>query len=406
MARLTFALEDGQEVIVPLTERLTLGRDEDNDIVVNDDRLSPRHAEILPHPSGSYEVRDLGSATGTFVNDQRVQTCRLMQADRLAFGPLTAVLDLEAPASASTSGKAAPSPEAIAAAEERLTHWQAAARQSEAAHQQWLSAIAELTSQHGEKTAALQQLSTDLTAAQEKLSTLTTRQQDESTRLAQLQRDSTQAETRLSALRQQITDLDQRLQDGHARLATQNEDISAAEHTLTRLEQSHGQLKTSLQALTDTESRLAQAQTHLQDTQTQHTALTAAIALLTQDQQQRETRLRQLLTDLQSTEAQLTTRRRELATETQRLEEAQRRRTGLEQHSHTLATQQRAEPAPLAAKPAPAVPPPPAAPAPSTSQATRPPRIVAIDAPRFTVIPMKSEHVVKRSPDAPPRKGR
>ena len=390
MARLTFALEDGQEVIVPLTERLTLGRDEDNDIVVNDDRLSPQHAEILPHPSGGYEVRDLGSTTGTFVNDQRVQSCRLMQADRLAFGPLTAVLDLEAaPASASTADKAA--------------------RQAEAEHQQWLTAIASLTRQHDEKTTALQQLSTDLTAAQEKLTALTTQQQDEIARLDQLQRDSTQADTRLSALRQQITDLDQRLQDGHARLATQNEDISAAEHTLTLLEQRRSQLKTSLQTLSENEARLAQVQPHLQDAETRHAALTAAIAHLTQDQQQRETRLSQLLTDLHSTDTQLTTRRRELATETHLLEETQRRRTELEKQCHTLATQQRAESAPPPSKPAPApvapLPATSAAPAPSTLQATRPPRIVAIDSPRFTVIPMKSERVVKRSTDAPPRKG-
>jgi pSer/pThr/pTyr-binding forkhead associated (FHA) protein len=401
MAKLTFALEDGQEVIVPLTERLTLGRDEDNDIVVNDDRLSPQHAEILPHPSGGFEVRDLASTTGTFVNDQRVHTCRLMQADRLAFGPLTAVLDLEAPASASTSGKAAPTAEDIAAAEKRLTHWQAAARQSEAAHEQWLTAIAELTNQHDEKTAALQQLRADITAAQEKLSPLTTQQQSETSRLAQLQRDSAQAETRLSALRQQIADLDQRLQDGHARLATQNEDISAAEHTLTRLEQRRSQLKTSLQTLSESEAKLAQAQTQLQDTETRHSALTAAIAHLTQDQQQRESRLSQLHTDLHSTESQLTARRRELATETHLLEETQRRRTELEKQCHTLATQQRTEPAPVPSKPAPADAPPPASPAP----ALRPPRIVAIESPRYTVIPMKSERVVRRSSDAPPRKG-
>jgi pSer/pThr/pTyr-binding forkhead associated (FHA) protein len=392
MARLTFALEDGQEVIVPLTERLTLGRDEGNDIVVNDDRLSPQHAEILPHPSGGYEVRDLGSTTGTFVNDQRVQSCRLMQADRLAFGPLTAVLYLEAaPASASTADKAARQAEA------------------EAEHQQWLTAIAGLTSQHGEKTAALLQLGTDLTTAQEKLTALATQQQDEITRLGQLQRDSTQADTRLSALRQQITDLDQRLQDGHARLATQNEDISAAEHTLTLLEQRRSQLETSLQTLSESEGRLAQVQPLLQDAETRHAALTAAIAHLTQDQQQRETRLSQLLTDLHSTDTQLTTRRRELATETHLLEETQRRRTELEKQCHTLATQQRTESAPPPSKPAPApvapLPATSAAPAPSTLQATRPPRIVAIDSPRFTVIPMKSERVVRRSTDAPPRKG-
>jgi len=393
MAKLTLALEDGQEVIVPLSERLTLGRSDDNDVVVNDERLSLQHAEVLPHASGSYEVRDLGSTSGTFVNDQRVQTCRLMQGDRLAFGPLTAVLDLEASA---IEDKSASSAEAIASAEERLTYWQAAARQSEAAHEQWLTAIADLTRQHDEKATALRQLGTDITTAQEKLTALATQQQNETARLDKLQRDCAHAETRLSALRQQIAELDLHLQDGHARLAAQNEDISAAENTLTRLEQRRSQLKTSLQALTDTEDKLTHTQGRLQEAETRHATLTASITALAQEQQQRESSLSQLLAEFHSSETHLNTCRRELATETRLLEDTQRRRTELEKQCETLAAQQRvAESVPLSSKP----------PLPGSVPAARNPRIVAIDSPRFTIIPMKSERVVKRSSDAPPRKG-
>lgn len=357
MAKLTFALEDGQEVIVPLTERITLGRDEDNDVVVNDEQFALRHAEILPHTSGGFEVRDLGSTTGTFVNGHRIESCRLTQGDRLDFGPLTAVLDLEPFATPpGPAGKAAPSAESIEVAEKQLADWQTAIRQAEAAHEQLLTAIADLTRQHDEKVAALQQLGTDITTAQEKLAALSTRQQEVATRLQQLQHDATQAQTRLS-------DLDHRHQEGQTRLTDQKEQISIAE------------------------GRLAKAQASLQDTEKQQATLTATISVLVQDQQQRETSLRKIVTELQNTETQLTTCRRELTTETRLLEAAQRRRIDLEKQSQPPAPQQ------------------PPAPSPDPVPAQRGSRIVAIESPRFTVIPMKSEHVVKRTGDTPPRKG-
>lgn len=363
MAKLTFALEDGQEVIVPLTERLTLGRGDDNDVVVNDDSLALQHAEILPHASGSFELRDLGSTTGTFVNEQRVQTCRLIQGDRLTFGTLTAVLDLEAPADTlpSPSAKAALTAEAVEAVEKQLSRRLADVQEAEATHEQWLTTIAALTQQCEEKTTTLQQLNADLTAAQGKLTTLATRQQEETTRLQRLQHDATQAETRLAA---------------------RNEEISTAGQTLTRLEQRRTQLEASLLPLGATVEKLAQ------------------------EQRQHETSLAHLRADLQTTESQLVERRRALATETRLLEETQRRRTELEKQCQTLATQQRIESAPLPSKPAPVAPPPASTPPPPNAPAAlRPPRIVAIDSPRFTVIPMKSERVVKRTTDAPTRKG-
>lgn len=95
MAKLTFVLEDDQEVVVPLTERITVGRAEDNDVVVDDDRVSKHHAEILPLAGDRYEVIDLGSVAGTFVNEERVKTRVLRTGDHLAFGPLQGRFELE-----------------------------------------------------------------------------------------------------------------------------------------------------------------------------------------------------------------------------------------------------------------------------------------------------------------------
>jgi len=95
MAKLTFVLEDGQEVVVPLAERITLGRAEDNDVVVDDDRVSKHHAELVRNADGSVQVFDSNSTAGTFVNGERVRSSTARHGDRLSFGPLAALLDLE-----------------------------------------------------------------------------------------------------------------------------------------------------------------------------------------------------------------------------------------------------------------------------------------------------------------------
>ncbi|OYW70300.1 MAG: hypothetical protein B7Z37_31150 [Verrucomicrobia bacterium 12-59-8] len=100
MAKLTFVLEDGQEVVVPLKEHITIGRGEDNDIVVDDERISSHHAEIVQNADGSLQVFDLKSTAGTFVNGESQLSCTLLHGDTIAFGPLVGILDLEDAASA------------------------------------------------------------------------------------------------------------------------------------------------------------------------------------------------------------------------------------------------------------------------------------------------------------------
>jgi pSer/pThr/pTyr-binding forkhead associated (FHA) protein len=78
------SLVDGKEYTVP-QGGLVIGRDASCDIVVGQNEVSRRHAEIAPAEEG-YLVRDT-SANGVFVNGERVQgTHRLMRADVLRVG--------------------------------------------------------------------------------------------------------------------------------------------------------------------------------------------------------------------------------------------------------------------------------------------------------------------------------
>jgi diguanylate cyclase (GGDEF)-like protein len=65
----------------------TIGRDRDNDIVLDSDSVSRRHAKI-EHRDGYFFCIDLDSTNGTFVNDEPepVTTCQLRRGDQLKIG--------------------------------------------------------------------------------------------------------------------------------------------------------------------------------------------------------------------------------------------------------------------------------------------------------------------------------
>ena len=67
----------------PLT---LIGRAPGCDVRLNVDTVHPYHCAILPGPAGLV-LRDLGSITGTLVNNQRVSSCLLRDGDLLAIGP-------------------------------------------------------------------------------------------------------------------------------------------------------------------------------------------------------------------------------------------------------------------------------------------------------------------------------
>src|SRR5271165_2729414 len=68
---------------------MRIGRIPDNDLVLSDLNVSRHHAELRKSPTGSYEIVDLGSHNGTYVNGQRVSSQLLTEQDLVSVGSST-----------------------------------------------------------------------------------------------------------------------------------------------------------------------------------------------------------------------------------------------------------------------------------------------------------------------------
>jgi len=67
---------------------LRIGRAPENDMVITDLRVSRNHAE-LRSAGGAYEIVDVGSRSGTYVNGQRVERAAIGPNDIIGIGPST-----------------------------------------------------------------------------------------------------------------------------------------------------------------------------------------------------------------------------------------------------------------------------------------------------------------------------
>ena len=82
---------------------MALGRDGSNPIRLHDNEVSRRHAELRPADDalaspGAYQVVDLGSANGTFVNGRPVEQAPLKAGDHLRLGQTVMLYSDGAPA--------------------------------------------------------------------------------------------------------------------------------------------------------------------------------------------------------------------------------------------------------------------------------------------------------------------
>ena len=68
---------------------MRIGRAADNDLVLSDLTTSGHHAELRKTGDGKYQIVDLGSHNGTFVNGQPVTSATLTEKDIVSIGPAT-----------------------------------------------------------------------------------------------------------------------------------------------------------------------------------------------------------------------------------------------------------------------------------------------------------------------------
>lgn len=74
-----------EEDIVLKDEEIVIGRDEEADLTVDDDRLSRKHCKIS-QDGGQFVISDLGSSNGTFVNGVKVTEKTLENNDKIQIG--------------------------------------------------------------------------------------------------------------------------------------------------------------------------------------------------------------------------------------------------------------------------------------------------------------------------------
>lgn len=71
-----------------LDKEVYLGRGKDNQIVIRDPYISKRHLKIV-EDEGNYYLEDLGSANGTYINEERIlDVVKLKNGDRIRVGQI------------------------------------------------------------------------------------------------------------------------------------------------------------------------------------------------------------------------------------------------------------------------------------------------------------------------------
>ncbi|MGI9244758.1 MAG: FHA domain-containing protein [Verrucomicrobiales bacterium] len=72
MATLTISTSEGEVAYELNQAHISLGRSDENAIVVDDESISGKHAELVLDDAGNYVVSDLGSTNGVKIGGQRI----------------------------------------------------------------------------------------------------------------------------------------------------------------------------------------------------------------------------------------------------------------------------------------------------------------------------------------------
>jgi len=86
LLHVTRGTDSGRLFEVSLESAVSLGRAEGNDIVLQDVAVSSQHCRIRPSSDGGFELFDLKSTNGTWVNERRVSRHKLAAGDSIKVG--------------------------------------------------------------------------------------------------------------------------------------------------------------------------------------------------------------------------------------------------------------------------------------------------------------------------------
>ena len=78
-------MADGTQIPVTHWETV-IGRSKSCDVTIDFSTVSRNHAVLTRYDDGSWTISDVGSKSGTFVNDRQVQICALKSRDRISVG--------------------------------------------------------------------------------------------------------------------------------------------------------------------------------------------------------------------------------------------------------------------------------------------------------------------------------
>jgi pSer/pThr/pTyr-binding forkhead associated (FHA) protein len=84
---------NGRIFDLPPVAEMTVGRGVGNDLVLDDQSMSRKHAKIKRLGNGRIEVEDLNSSNGTYVNGRKIATAQCGPGDTVRFGELSFRID-------------------------------------------------------------------------------------------------------------------------------------------------------------------------------------------------------------------------------------------------------------------------------------------------------------------------
>ena len=113
-AKLVVQREQHRDRTVDVGDALTLGRSPSNQLILEDTKVSRRHAEIRLVAPGRYRLTDLGSANGTWINRRRLTSpCDLQNGDLIQIGASSLRFETMATAPEALSCSAGTAPELL-----------------------------------------------------------------------------------------------------------------------------------------------------------------------------------------------------------------------------------------------------------------------------------------------------